>query len=89
MDLIKEVNPDIKDLNWIAAGQQLLLPTLRPETLIRQHAEDSYSSSYRLFLIGPKRKQRPGVSTVKAITRLLRLGEFQTTWYCVVQKSTD
>ncbi len=50
MDLIKEVNPDIRDLNWVAAGQELLLPRLRPENLLRQHADGSYSLIISSFL---------------------------------------
>ena len=42
MDLIKELNPQIHDLNWISAGQPLVLPTLKGRTLIRQQADGSY-----------------------------------------------
>ena len=50
MDLIKEVNPGIRDLNWVAAGQELLLPRLRPENLIRHHGDGSYSLIISSFL---------------------------------------
>jgi general secretion pathway protein A len=43
MDLIKEFNPEIKNLNRVAAGRDLLLPSLRPETLIRRQPDGSYS----------------------------------------------
>ena len=36
MDLIKEFNPEIKNLNRVPAGKDLLLPSLTPETLLRQ-----------------------------------------------------
>jgi type II secretory pathway predicted ATPase ExeA len=42
MDLIKELNPEIKNLSKVAAGQALLLPSLTPETLIRKQPDDSY-----------------------------------------------
>ena len=42
MDLIKEFNPQIKDLNWVSAGQKLVLPVLTPETLVRQDREGMY-----------------------------------------------
>jgi general secretion pathway protein A len=42
MDLIKEFNPQIKNLNWVAAGQDLLLPYLTPETLLRKQPDGSY-----------------------------------------------
>ena len=42
MDLIKEFNPQIKNLNRVAAGQDLLLPTLTRETLLRKQDDGSY-----------------------------------------------
>jgi hypothetical protein len=42
MDLIKEFNPQIKNLNWVFAGQDLLLPRLTRETLLRQQPDGSY-----------------------------------------------
>ena len=42
MDLIKEFNPEIKNLTKVTAGQDLLLPPLTPETLIRKQPDDSY-----------------------------------------------
>ena len=42
MDLIKEFNPQIKNLNWVSAGQDLLLPPLTRETLLRQQPDGSY-----------------------------------------------
>jgi general secretion pathway protein A len=43
MDLIKESNPEIKNLNRVSAGKNLLLPSLTPETLLRQRPDGSYS----------------------------------------------
>jgi general secretion pathway protein A len=42
LDLIKEFNPQIENLNWVSAGQDLLLPYLTPETLLRQQSDGSY-----------------------------------------------
>jgi general secretion pathway protein A len=42
MDLIKEFNPQIEDLNWVSAGQDLLLPSLTRATLLRQQPDGSY-----------------------------------------------
>ena len=42
MDLIKEFNPQIKNLNWVSAGQELVLPALTRETLVRQQGDGSY-----------------------------------------------
>ena len=42
MDLIKEFNPQIEDLNWVSAGQGLLLPSLTRETLLRQQPDGSF-----------------------------------------------
>jgi type II secretory pathway predicted ATPase ExeA len=50
MDLIKEFNPDIPNLNWINAGQDLLLPTLSEETLLRQQPDGSFRLVLASFL---------------------------------------
>jgi general secretion pathway protein A len=42
MDLIKEFNPQIENLNWIFVGQDLVLPSLTWENLLRQQPDDSY-----------------------------------------------
>ncbi|HSE88316.1 MAG TPA: AAA family ATPase [Candidatus Binatia bacterium] len=42
MDLIKELNPEIKNLNKVSAGQDLLLPSLTRETLLRKQPDGSY-----------------------------------------------
>jgi len=42
MDLIKELNPRIKNLNRVPAGQDLLLPSLTQETLLRKQSDGSY-----------------------------------------------
>ncbi|MGH7774013.1 MAG: ExeA family protein, partial [Candidatus Binatia bacterium] len=42
MDLIKEFNPQIQNLNWVFAGQNLRLPPLTQETLLRKQPDGSY-----------------------------------------------
>lgn len=42
MDLIKEFNPEIKNLNRVSAGKDLVLPHLTPETLLRKQPDGSY-----------------------------------------------
>jgi general secretion pathway protein A len=43
MDLIKEFNPQIENLNWVFAGQDLVLPYLTRETLLKQQPDGSYN----------------------------------------------
>ena len=42
MDLIKDFNPEIQSLARVSAGRALLLPSLTPETLLRQQSDGSY-----------------------------------------------
>ncbi|MGH7797051.1 MAG: AAA family ATPase [Candidatus Binatia bacterium] len=42
MDLIKEFNPQIENLNWVFPGQDLLLPPLTHETMLRKQPDGSY-----------------------------------------------
>src|SRR5262249_21392606 len=42
VDLIREFNPDIKDISKITAGQSLILPGLSLETLLRRQVDGSY-----------------------------------------------
>lgn len=42
MDLIKEFNPQIPNLNWVLPGQELSLPPLSQETLLREQPDGSY-----------------------------------------------
>jgi hypothetical protein len=46
MDLIKEFNPEIKNLNWVSVGQEILVPALTQQILVRRQ----YDSSYRLVV---------------------------------------
>jgi len=42
LDIIKEFNPQIKNLNWVFPGQELLLPPLTHETMVRKQPDGSY-----------------------------------------------
>lgn len=42
LDLIKEFNPQIENLNRVSAGESLWLPPLSEETLVRKQADGSY-----------------------------------------------
>jgi general secretion pathway protein A len=50
MDLIKEFNPAVKNLNWVIAGQELVLPAITRETLVRQQPDNSYRVVVGSFL---------------------------------------
>lgn len=50
MDILKESNPRIEDLNRVLAGQNLSLPPLNRETLIRKQSDGSYSLILDSFL---------------------------------------
>ena len=56
LDLIKEFNPTIADLDRILVGQRLILPSLSRETLLRKQED----GEYRLILgtFSEKLKQR-------------------------------
>ncbi len=42
LDLIKEFNPDIADLDRILIGQRIVLPSISRDTLLRQHTDGTY-----------------------------------------------
>jgi hypothetical protein len=50
LDLIKEFNPGIANLNWVIAGQALLLPRLTGESLARRQQDGSYRLLVNAFL---------------------------------------
>jgi len=54
LDLIKEYNTHIENLNRIIAGQRLWLPPLSRETLVRQQPD----GSYRLILASHRNPQQ-------------------------------
>jgi general secretion pathway protein A len=50
LDLIKEFNPQITNLNWVFPGQNLLLPSLTKETMLRKQSDGSYRVIVTSFL---------------------------------------
>lgn len=70
MDLIKEFNPQIDNLNWVAAGQDLRLPPLTRETLLRQQSD----GSYRLIVASFR-----SITKAEEHARLLRTKGYQVT----------
>jgi len=42
MDLMKEFNPQIANLNWVFPGQHLVLPPLTQDIMLRKQPDDSY-----------------------------------------------
>jgi type II secretory pathway predicted ATPase ExeA len=50
LDLIKDSNPHIENLNWVIAGERLQLPPLRLETLLRKQSDGSYRLILGSFL---------------------------------------
>jgi phage tail protein X len=57
MDILKEANPGVEDLNWILAGQNLSLPPLTRETLLRKQPDGGYHLIVDAFLT-PQDAQR-------------------------------
>lgn len=60
MDLIKELNPEIQNLNWVFAGQDILLPIFTQETLLRQQPDGSYRLIIGSFLSRKEADQLAG-----------------------------
>lgn len=53
IDLIKEFNPHIGNLNWVRAGERVRLPPLAQETLLRRDT----NGRYRLILASPIKQE--------------------------------
>ena len=69
LDLIKEYNSQIENLNRIRAGQRLWLPPLSQETLVRQQPD----GSYRLILASFRTSQQ-----AEQLAQLARLQSFNS-----------
>jgi general secretion pathway protein A len=69
LDLIKEFNTHIENLNRVVAGQKLWLPPLTRETLVRQQPDGSYH-----LILGSFR----GLSQADQIAQLARLKGYNT-----------
>jgi hypothetical protein len=50
MDLIKEYNPQIEDLDWVFAGEGLRIPPLATDTLLRKLPDNTYRLVLASFL---------------------------------------
>jgi len=60
VDLIKEFNPQLQDLNWISFDSGLRLPSLTRETLQRQQPDGSYHlilASFPSLMVGQRLAQ--------------------------------
>ncbi|HEY7316400.1 MAG TPA: AAA family ATPase [Candidatus Binatia bacterium] len=68
MDLIKEFNPQIENLNWVAAGQNLWLPSLTRETMLRKRSDGAYR-----LIVGSFRS----ATAAEGYARLLRDKRYQ------------
>ncbi|MGE0826304.1 MAG: AAA family ATPase [Candidatus Binatia bacterium] len=64
LDLIKEANPHIADLDRIFVGQQMLLPTLSRDTLLRKQQDGSYR-----LIVGAFQNTTSAEQTVQAARR--------------------
>jgi general secretion pathway protein A len=69
LDLIKEYNSQIENLNHIRAGQRLWLPPVSQETLVRQQPD----GSYRLILASFRTSQQ-----AEQLAQLARLQSFNS-----------
>jgi general secretion pathway protein A len=88
MDLIAEFNPSISNLNWISAGEDLLLPALSEETLLRRQPDGSFRLIVASFLSRREAEEfaqqivRDGFSvivTAKAVSNNLVLHRLEIT----------
>jgi type II secretory pathway predicted ATPase ExeA len=64
LDLVKEMNPHLEDLNQIAIGEQVWFPVLNRETLLRPGADGSYQ-----LIIGTFSSEGDAVRAVNAARR--------------------
>jgi general secretion pathway protein A len=65
LDLIKEYNTHIENLNRIIAGQRLWLPPLSRETLVRQQPDGSYSLILASFRTPQQSEQLVQIARLK------------------------
>jgi len=68
LDIIKEFNPQIKNLNWVFPGQELLLPPLTHESMLRKQPDGSYRLIVASF---------PSLTEADKYTRLLGNAGYQ------------
>ncbi len=78
MDLIKEFNPQINDLNWVAAGEGLRVPPITRETLLRKQPDGSYRLVVASFLSSQGAEEfakRVRYRGYKVVTRTRKISE--------------
>jgi type II secretory pathway predicted ATPase ExeA len=78
LDLIKEVNTHIENLNRVAAGQKLWVPPLTRDTLVRQQPDGSYHLIVGSFRGPPQAEhvaQRARLKGYTAVISPRKLGE--------------
>lgn len=78
IDLIKESNPHIADLNWIRAGERLWLPALDAGTLIRKQPDGTYrlvAASFLSSQAAEKTKERMRKEGYEASITLRKLSD--------------
>ena len=63
LDLVHELNPAIRDVDVVMAGQQVRLPQLNPSTLLRRQAD----GSYRLII-----SSQPSLMAARQVVRTVR-----------------
>ena len=71
IDLIKEFNPHIQNLNRVLAGQKLWLPPLTKETLLRKQPDGSYRLILASFYNSPEAKELAQVVRQKGYTPVI------------------
>jgi hypothetical protein len=72
LDLIKEYNQQIENLNRIRAGQPLWLPPVSQETLVRQQPDGSYSLILASFRTSQQAEQLAQLARLKSYAARVR-----------------
>jgi general secretion pathway protein A len=71
LDLIKEVNTHIENLNRVGAGQKLWVPPLTRDTLVRQQSDGSYHLIVGSFRSPPPAEQVAQLARRKGYTAVI------------------
>ena len=98
MDLIKDFNPQITNINWVFAGEELMVPVIRPETLIRSQHGGSYSLVIGSFLTRTEAEESArrldkggyqGTITQKRVSNDLSLHRLEINGFKTVDEATQ
>ena len=96
MDLIKEFNPQMTNINWVFAGKELMLPLIGPETLIRPQHDGSYNLIIGSFLTRAEAEESvrrlnkggyQGVITQKRVSNDLSLHRLEVNGFKTVDEA--